>query len=158
MPLIYSRYASRFLELKSSSTSCEVTGRRLNRGGGYGLEVPCKYKLQGVPEAVDWVAKCMDKETGKIKNAIERNQDTKEESKRLVRGCVNESSCEVYKTRTETLIIPKCHVWYILSSPETFLWSDCAIFRSVINLCKHPVSVLRGFGTKILNKSVRCPV
>ena len=47
--------------------------------------------------------------------------------------------------------------WYIILHPETYLSSDCAILTSVINLCKHPVSVLRNFRTKILKKSVRCP-
>ena len=42
--------------------------------------------------------------------------------------------------------------WYILLKPEMYLSSDCAIFRSVINLCKHPVSILRAFRTKILKR------
>ena len=38
---------------------------------------------------------------------------------------------------------------------ETYLsLSVCAIFRSVINLREHPVSVLRGFSTKGLVKKV----
>ena len=45
-----------------SSASCEVTGKRLNRGGSYGLEVPCKYKFQGVPKIVAWIEKCIAKE------------------------------------------------------------------------------------------------
>ena len=77
MPLNYSRYVSRFLELESSSASCEVTGERLNRGGGYGLEVPCKYTLRGIPEAVAWIAKCITKENAKIRSAVDQNQDGK---------------------------------------------------------------------------------
>ena len=81
VPLIYTRYVSRFLELESSSASCEVTGKRLNRGGGYGLEVPCKYKFQGVPKVVAWIAKCIGKENDKITTAVDLNQDTKKRRK-----------------------------------------------------------------------------
>ena len=31
-----------------------MTGKRINRGGGYGLEVPCKYRISGQEKAVDW--------------------------------------------------------------------------------------------------------
>ena len=33
VPLNYSRYINQFLEIESSSVSCEITGERLNRGG-----------------------------------------------------------------------------------------------------------------------------
>ena len=32
-----------------------MTGERINRGGGYGLEVPCKYRISGQEKAVDWI-------------------------------------------------------------------------------------------------------
>ena len=31
------------------------TGKRINRGGGYGLEVPCKYRISGQEKAVHWI-------------------------------------------------------------------------------------------------------
>ena len=37
-----------FLETK-------LTGKRINRAGGYGLEVPCKYRISGQEKAVDWI-------------------------------------------------------------------------------------------------------
>ena len=27
----------------------------INRGGGYGLEVPCKYRISGQEKAADWI-------------------------------------------------------------------------------------------------------
>ena len=81
VPLIYTRYVSRFLELESSSASCEFTGKRLNRGGCYGLEVPCKYKFQGVPKVVAWIAKCIAKEKDRITTAVDLNQDAKNSAK-----------------------------------------------------------------------------
>ena len=79
--LIYTRYVSCFLELESSSVSCEVTAKRLNRGGGYGLEVPCKYKFQGFPKVVAWIAKCIGKENEKITTAVDLNQDANKRRK-----------------------------------------------------------------------------
>ena len=57
----------------------------MNRGGGYGLEVPCKYKLQaGVPKVVAWIAKCIGKGNDKITTAVNQNQDTKKGMKNTV--------------------------------------------------------------------------
>ena len=33
----------------------KVTSKRINRGGGYGLEVPCKYRISEQEKAVDWI-------------------------------------------------------------------------------------------------------
>ena len=33
----------------------KVTGKRINRGGRYRLEVPCKYRISGQKKAVDWI-------------------------------------------------------------------------------------------------------
>ena len=81
VPLIYTRYVSRFMELESSSASCKVTAKRLNRGGGYGLEVPCKYKFQGVPKVLAWIARCIAIENDKITTAVDLNQDAKKRRK-----------------------------------------------------------------------------
>ena len=37
-----------------------------------------------------------------------------------------------------------CHLYFTLDTGETDMSSDCAMLKSVINLCKHPVSILRG--------------
>ena len=41
--------------LPGSFLETKVTGKRINRGGGYGLEVPCKYRISGQEKAVDWI-------------------------------------------------------------------------------------------------------
>ena len=41
---------SQFLKRDFNKAVVEVTGDRVNRGAGYGLEVPCIYRLYG-PEA-----------------------------------------------------------------------------------------------------------
>ena len=44
-----------FLSLSSCSISCEVTGKRVNRGDGYGLEIPVKYKFIGLEKTINWM-------------------------------------------------------------------------------------------------------
>ena len=36
---------SQFLRRDFNKGTCEVTGDKLNRGAGYGLEIPCVYRL-----------------------------------------------------------------------------------------------------------------
>ena len=38
---------SHFLSRRCNKGTAEVTGARLNRGAGYGLKIPCKYRLYG---------------------------------------------------------------------------------------------------------------
>ena len=41
--------------LPGSFLETKVTGKRISRGGGYGLEVPCKYRISGQEKVVDWI-------------------------------------------------------------------------------------------------------
>ena len=50
----YSRCASQFLEISSSTVTCAVTEKRENRSGGFGLEVPCQYSFKGNSLVVNW--------------------------------------------------------------------------------------------------------
>ena len=45
IPLAISKCIFLFLTLPGSFLETIVTGRRINRGGGYALEVPCKYGI-----------------------------------------------------------------------------------------------------------------
>lgn len=47
VPRRLSRLFSTFLQRDSSEGVAEVTGERVNRGAGYGVEVPCKFRLFG---------------------------------------------------------------------------------------------------------------
>ena len=55
IPLAISKCMSLFLTFPGSFLETKVTGKRINRGGGYGLEVPCKCRISGQEKAVDWV-------------------------------------------------------------------------------------------------------
>ena len=46
-----------FLRLPKSGIKCKITGNKVNRGTGNGLEIPCKYSTDGDRQAVDWLKK-----------------------------------------------------------------------------------------------------
>ena len=55
IPLGISKCISLFLTLLGPLLGTKVTEKRINRGGGYRLEVPCKYRISGQEEAVYWI-------------------------------------------------------------------------------------------------------
>ena len=59
------------LKLPNSILTCKVTGNRLNRCGGYVLEVPVTYICRGLEKAVAWIQRKISEEikiTEKVKN------------------------------------------------------------------------------------------
>jgi len=50
-----------FMRIPGCSILCKVTGKRVNRGAGYGLEIPVSYELVGAEKAVDWAEKKIKK-------------------------------------------------------------------------------------------------
>ena len=55
IPLAIAKCISLFLTLPGSFLETKVTGKRITQGGGYGLEVACKYRISGQEKAVDWI-------------------------------------------------------------------------------------------------------
>ena len=47
VPFNLAPVVSAFLKRSSNKSLVEVTGIRVNRGAGYGLEIPCKYHFYG---------------------------------------------------------------------------------------------------------------
>ena len=41
-----------FLKVPNTSIEVEVVGKRMNRGGGYGLEIPVVYRFNGPEKLV----------------------------------------------------------------------------------------------------------
>ena len=41
-------------KIPSCELKCRVAGKRVNRGAGYGLEIPVIYELVGAEKAVEW--------------------------------------------------------------------------------------------------------
>ena len=54
MPRNISTFVCKFLKLPNSKISCKVKGKRLNRGAGYGLEIPLIYTFNGHEKAIEW--------------------------------------------------------------------------------------------------------
>ena len=49
-----------FFTKKGSKGQVQVVGKAVNRGGGYGMEIPCAYKFTGQPRNVDMLNKLLD--------------------------------------------------------------------------------------------------
>ena len=45
------------MKLPNTSIEVQVVGKRLNRGGGYGLEIPVIYRFYGQETLVNWLIK-----------------------------------------------------------------------------------------------------
>ena len=57
VPKNLSKFFYQFLSFPNCTISCEFTGKRVNRGGGYGLEIPVKYTFLGPNKAIEWIEK-----------------------------------------------------------------------------------------------------
>jgi len=53
---------TKFLKRPSNSGKAIIKRKRINRGGGYGPEVPCEYHFQGVEFSCDWLKQKLMKE------------------------------------------------------------------------------------------------
>lgn len=47
IPLQMSQYVSKFLKQRTNNGKAIITGKRVNRGADYGLEIPCSYIFYG---------------------------------------------------------------------------------------------------------------
>ena len=61
VPLGLSKTFSNFLFLPASTMLCIITGNRLNRGAGLGLEIPVMYQGRGHEKALQWLEKTITK-------------------------------------------------------------------------------------------------
>ena len=43
------------LKVPNSKLSCQLKGKRLNRGPGHGLEIPVIYQFNGHEKAIEWM-------------------------------------------------------------------------------------------------------
>ena len=97
VPLSYSCCVSQFLEISSSTVTCMVTGKRINRGGGYGLGVPCWYSFKRNSLALKWLSERISKERKIVEDALARNQERKTGSKRKQQANNSGESCRSAK-------------------------------------------------------------
>ena len=50
-----------FLTLPNCAIKCKATGKRINQGAVYGLEIPAQYKFFGAEKTVNWAEKGVKK-------------------------------------------------------------------------------------------------
>ena len=62
VPFNLAPVVSAFLKRASNKGLVEVTGNRVNRGAGYGLEIPCKYHFYGSTSYIERLATIVDKQ------------------------------------------------------------------------------------------------
>ena len=60
IPHNISKFSSMFLTIPSTAIVVEVLGKRVNRGSGYGLEIPVKYRYYGQEKLIQWLAKKLE--------------------------------------------------------------------------------------------------
>ena len=60
IPHNISKFSSMFLTIPSTAIEVEVLGKRVNRGSGYGLEIPVKYRYYGQEKLIQWLAKKLE--------------------------------------------------------------------------------------------------
>ena len=60
IPQNISKFSSMFLTVPSNAIEVEVSDKRVNRGSGYGLEIPVKYRYYGQEKLIQWLAKKLE--------------------------------------------------------------------------------------------------
>ena len=66
VPKLMALWLTKFLKRPTNSGEVIVKGNRVNRGGGYGLEVPCEYQFNGDTFSCDWLKEKLTKEKFKV--------------------------------------------------------------------------------------------
>lgn len=61
-PKLMAIWLTKFLKRATNSSKVVVRGKRVNRGGGYGLEVPCVYSFTGDAFSIGWLKAKLTKE------------------------------------------------------------------------------------------------
>ena len=54
IPKNLSKTFKHFLTLRNCTIKCNVIGKRVNHGAGYGLEIPVNFKFLGTAKAIQW--------------------------------------------------------------------------------------------------------
>ena len=56
-----SKISHQFIKIPNCTIGFKITGKRVNRGVGYGLEIPVQYIFIGAKKAVEWAEKNIKK-------------------------------------------------------------------------------------------------
>ena len=73
VPFLYSSTFKNFLSLPNHTIRVLVTGKRINRGTGYGLEIPVEYVFNGNEKALQWAKKNLDNIDANVNKKVGRS-------------------------------------------------------------------------------------
>ena len=76
VPAMFSESINKFLQLPGCQATFSVTGKRVNRGAGYGLEIPVKATISGHAKAVAWAKERINKLIEEQKQRVNHNKKT----------------------------------------------------------------------------------
>ena len=74
IPKNLSKTFERFLTLPNCVIKCTVTGKRVNHGAAYGLEIPVNFKLLGPTKAIQWAEMDVKKVIQNINQRVKRKK------------------------------------------------------------------------------------
>ena len=57
VPKLMAIWVTKFLTRATNSGKAAIGGKRVNRGGGYGLEIPCEFHFTGDEFSINWLTK-----------------------------------------------------------------------------------------------------
>ena len=60
-----------------------ITGKRINRGGGFGLEAPCIFRLYGLDAYLGCLKELLDAAGVTSSDVVEEDPDTRSQPNRL---------------------------------------------------------------------------
>ena len=72
VPKNLSKIFYQFIKIPNCTIRCKVTEKRVNRGAGYGLEIPVQCRFIGAEKAVEWAEKSMKKVFENINTKINK--------------------------------------------------------------------------------------
>ena len=72
VPFCWSRVATKFLQFPNHQIHVTVTRKRVNRGAGFGLEIPVNYIFYGNSRVIFWLEKNLNKLEKALSAKIEK--------------------------------------------------------------------------------------
>ena len=72
VPFLYSSTFKKILSLPNGTIKVLVTGKRINRGAGYALEIPVEYVFNGNEKSLQWAKKNLDNIDANVNKKVGR--------------------------------------------------------------------------------------
>ena len=72
VPQYISKTCLMFLKVSNISIEVQAVGKRLNRGGGYGLEIPIIYRFYSQEKVVNWLIRKIEAVKNKLKCKVSK--------------------------------------------------------------------------------------